>query len=262
MEKILKKVLVILIIIALILPNIYISNAEEKIETENNKNIEYTETLEDFKNPERGFYEPVYIRYKEDGNNSVNITSNLVHLRLDIGAFSKAVNGKQDIPLTQNMLDAFDQTLKKIKSNGGTAIVRFAYTFEGEKNKEPSLDMILTHIKQVCSVITQNQEVIAYIELGFFGPWGEMHSSSVCTDENVSKAIDVMLENTPERIKIGVRQPRYYTYWAGVDRAKLNEDVTVEGTNAYRIGLYNDGYLGSESDLGTFQNREIEIRVA
>ena len=29
---------------------------------------------------------------------------------------------------------------------------------------------------------------------------------------------------------------------------------------SYRIGLYNDGYLGSESDLGTFKNREVEIQ--
>jgi len=232
----------------------------DDIEEEQNKQIEYTETLENFENPERGFYRPVYIRYKEDNNKPINITHNLVHLRLDIGAFSKVVNGKQDIPLTQDMLEAFNQTLKSIKANGGTAIVRFAYTYEGKKNMEPSIDMILTHIKQVCPILTQNQEVVAYIELGFFGPWGEMHSSDVCTEENVNQAINVMLENTPKKMKIGVRQPKYYTNWAGIDRAKLNENVTIEGTDEYRIGLFNDGYLGSESDLGTFANREIEIQ--
>jgi len=259
MEKIGKQILVMLMVLLLILSSIDISSAKEEKESKKYRPIEYTETLEDFKNPERGFYRPVYIRYKEDNNKPINITHNLVHLRLDIGAFSKAVNGKQDIPLTQDMLEAFEQTLKSIKANGGTAIVRFAYTYEGEKNREPSIDMILTHIRQVCPILTQNQEVVAYVELGFFGPWGEMHSSNVCTVENVSKAMDVMLENTPERIKIGVRQPKYYTSWAGVDRAKLNENVTVEGTKEYRIGLFNDGYLGSESDLGTFANREIEI---
>lgn len=262
MRRILKKALVTLIIFVLISPNFYISNAQGNIENESNEQIEYTETLENFENPERGFYRPVYIRYKENENQPVNITHNLAHLRLDIGAFSKAVNGKQDIPLTQNMLDAFDQTLKKIKANGGTAIVRFAYTYEGQKNKEPEIDMILKHIEQVCPVLTQNQEVVAYVELGFFGPWGEMHSSNVCTVENVSKAIDLMLANTPEKMKIGVRHPGYYTAWAGVDRAKLNENVTEKGTDEYRVGLFNDGYLGSESDLGTFRNREIEIRVA
>ncbi len=260
MKKILKQALLVLILVLLILSNININNAQENKETKKDRQIEYTETLENIKNPERGFYNPVYIRYKEEENKPVNIKDNLVHLRLDIGAFSKAVNGKEDIALTNDMLEAFDQTLKSLKANGGTAIVRFAYTYEGKKDLEPSIDMILTHIKQVCTIMSQNQEVIAYVELGFFGPWGEMHSSKICTDENVSKAINEMLKNTPQEMKIGVRQPKYYTYWAGIDRAKIDENVTTIGTDAYRIGLYNDGYLGSESDLGTFVNREKEIK--
>ena len=256
MKKIIRATLVLVIILVMINFHTNISNAVKKDETD------YTETLESVENPERGFYIPVCVTYKETDNKPIEEKdiSNLVHLRLNIGAFSKAVNGKQDKELTQDMLESFDQTLKLIKANGGTAIIRFAYTFESEKNMEPSLDMILTHIKQLCPIFTENQEAISYIELGFFGPWGEMHSSDICTEENVSRAIDIMLDNTPEKIKIGVRQPKYYTYWAGVDRAKLNEDVTIKGTRAYRIGLFNDGYLGSESDLGTFENREVEIQ--
>ncbi len=158
------------------------------------------------------------------------------------------------------MLNMFDKILKTIKSNGGTAIVRFAYdNFDGDEDLEPSLDMILKHISQVCPILTNNKDAISYVELGFFGPWGEMHSSEICKPENVSKAIDVMLENTPEEIKIGVRQPKYYVNWLGIDRAKLNENITVKGTPEYRVGLFNDGYLGSHSDLGTFENREIEV---
>ena len=251
-----KKIIIIINITILILTCINSSEAT-------NLKIDYTETLETFNNPERGFYTPVYIKYNETGNKLISeneAKKNLIHLRLDIGSFSKAVNGKADIELTQNMLDSFEQTLKLIKSNGGTAIIRFAYTFEGVKNKEPSMEMLLTHIKQISHIITRNQEVIAYVELGFFGPWGEMHSSEICTQENVSKALDTMLENTPQNIKIGVRQPQYYTYWAGIDRNKINENITTSEMESYRVGLYNDGYLGSESDLGTFKNRELEIQ--
>lgn len=253
-----KKITVIINIIILIILCININNSEAA-----EQELDYTETLETFNNPERGFYTPVYIKYNETNNKVISeneAKKNLIHLRLDIGSFSKAVNGKADIELTQNMLDSFEQTLKHIKSNGGTAIVRFAYTFEGEKNKEPSIDMLLTHINQLCPIITRNQEVIAYIELGFFGPWGEMHSSDICTQENVSKALDTMLKNTPQNIKIGVRQPQYYAYWAGIDRNKINENITTSDMTSYRVGLYNDGYLGSESDLGTFKNRKIEVQ--
>ncbi len=154
----------------------------------------------------------------------------------------------------------FGTILKKIKKNGATAIVRFAYDdFNGDENLEPSLDMILRHIEQICPILTENKDVISYVELGFFGPWGEMHSSDICTPANVTKALNLMLANTPEDIKIGVRQPKYYVDFAGIDRAKLNGNITVKGTKEYRVGLFNDGYLGSHSDLGTFENREIEV---
>ncbi len=119
--------------------------------------------------------------------------------------------------------------------------------------------MILTHISQLKNVFEKNKDVLTYVELGFFGPWGEMHSSKVSSTENVSKAIDVMLDTVPETIKIGVRTPNYYVKWLGIDRNNLSQNITEKGTSAYRVGLYNDGYLGSESDLGTFANREKEI---
>ncbi len=251
------KIITILSLTILLCMNTNISNATET------KDIDYTETLETFDNPERGYYSYLYYNFKVTGNEepSKYLDGNLVHLRLGIGDFSKKVNGNQDLELSEDMLNMLDTILKKIKSNGGTAIVRFAYdNFDGDEDLEPSLEMILKHIKQICPVLTENKDAISYIELGFFGPWGEMHSSEICEPENVSQALTVMLENTPEELKIGVRQPKYYVNWAGVDREKLNENITVKGTPAYRVGLFNDGYLGSHSDLGTFENREIEIQ--
>ena len=222
-------------------------------------NSYFQESLEELDNPERGFYEPVGYEMKVSGNKILNLKYNLIHLRVGIGAFSKAVNGSEDLPFTQDMLDALDGTLKNVKKNGGSVIIRFAYDdFDGTKDLEPSMDMMLLHITQLKSVFEQNKDVIAYVELGFFGPWGEMHSSEICTTDNVSIVLDAMLEAVPEDITIGVRTPRYYAKWANVEREELHLDITQKGTDAYRIGLYNDGYLGSETDLGTFSDREIE----
>ena len=219
----------------------------------------FQESLAELENPERGFYEPVGMEMKVSDNKIPNIKGNLIHLRVGIGAFSKAVNGEADIPFTQDMLDALDGTLKDIKGKGGSVIIRFAYDdFEGKGDLEPSMDMMLVHINQLKPVFERNADAIAYVELGFFGPWGEMHTSELCTTENVSMALDAMLKIVPRDITIGVRTPRYYAKWAKVEREQLDLDFPQEGSEAYRVGLYNDGYLGSESDLGTFSNREIE----
>ena len=268
MKKLIKFVFVMLLLFTLSLSftlNFSIATEEETIDTSENfkQPIDYTETLETFDNTERGFYSPFCYNFKVSENKeptSFVLEKNLVHLRFGISAFSGKVNGDKDLKLSEDMLNMLDTILKKIKSNGGTAIVRFAYDdFQGTKNLEPSLDMIFKHIEQICSVLTENKDAVSYIELGFFGPWGEMHSSDVCKPENVTKALNLMLESTPEDMKIGVRQPKYYVDFAGVERAKLNENITVKGTKEYRVGLFNDGYLGSQSDLGTFSNREIEV---
>ncbi len=257
MLKILKNTFYFLLIIFIFLINIY------PIQAMTETDINYQETLDSINNPERGFYVPYGYSFKPENNvlpNQSILKKNLIHLRLGLSAFSKAVNGISDLELTEDMLNTFDYMLKTIQSNGGTAIVRFAYDdFRGTKDLEPSLDMILKHIQQLKPIFEANKDVISYVELGFFGPWGEMHSSKICTTENVSKAIDAMLESVPDNITIGVRQPKYYTSWLSIDRSLLNQNITQKGTKAYRVGLFNDGYLGSHSDLGTFQNREIEI---
>lgn len=222
-------------------------------------NIDYNESLESFDNPERGFYEPIGYALKVSDNEIKDLNYNLIHLRVDLSAFSKATNGIEDLELTEDSLNALDKTLKNIKKNNGSVIIRFAYDgFNGIKDLEPNLDMILTHIKQLKQVFYNNKEVISYVELGFFGPWGEMHSSSICTLENVNLALDTMLDSVPQNITIGVRTPAYYASFANIDRNTLNTNITTPDSKLYRIGLYNDGYLGSESDLGTFQNRDIE----
>lgn len=223
--------------------------------------IDYSESLESFDNPERGFYEPIGYSLKVADNEVKDLKYNLVHLRVDLSAFTKANNGIEDLELTEDALNALDKTLKNIKKNKGSVIIRFAYDgFNGTKDLEPELNMIITHIKQLKQVFYTNKDVISYIELGFFGPWGEMHSSSICTLENVSLALEAMLESVPENISIGVRTPAYYAHFANVLRDTLNKNITTPDSKYYRIGLYNDGYLGSESDLGTFQNRDIETK--
>lgn len=256
------KYILILPILVIIITSILLINGSTSLDTSLAlvTDINYTESTREINNPERGFYEPIGINMGLVNNKVLNPTNNLIHLRVGIGAFSSQVNGDKDLMFTDDMLNALDQTLKNIKNNGGSVIIRFAYdNFNGTKDLEPSMSMILTHIKQLESLFNDNADVIAYIELGFFGPWGEMHSSSICTNENVNEALKLMLSITPEDMKIGVRTPGYYASYVGINRDILNENITKLGEDAYRIGLYNDGYLGSESDLGTFKNRDIEI---
>lgn len=231
------------------------------------QNLDYSDSLDSFDNPERGFYRPRCMHLKQSGNTPLSPTENLVHLRVDISEFSSnAVISETDgtygesSPISEDALKALGDTIANIKAKGHTVIIRVCYDpwYNGKSNYEPAQSLILSHLSQLASVYNQYADVIAYIELGMYGPWGEMHTSSCCTQENVSQAIDTLLNATDDTIKIGVRTPNYIAYWLGVDYADFDvnsdtfKNAVKNKSNAYRLGMFNDGYLGSSSDLGTF----------
>lgn len=239
------------------------------------QSLTYTDDLEVLENPGIGFYRPVGIHLYTEGNQPKGTWGNLTHLRMDISEFSdkapiaidKEKNdttfGKSQ-PLTQDALAAFEATLDNVRQRGKSAIVRFAYdlNYNGFKNCDPDQSVILKHLQQIGAVYGRNTDVIQYVELGMYGSWGEMHSSHTGTNEHIAEALQTLLECTPPEIKIGVRRPDIVATWLGVnegnnysgfeiDSEAFQQAAQAKGDTLFRVGMYNDGYLGSSSDLGT-----------
>ena len=216
--------------------------------------ISYEETVDSFDNPERGFYYPLYVSlHKENNIVSQDMRHNLFHLRIDISDF-------KDSKLTEGALQTFNALLVNIKEHGGTAIVRFAYDkgFNGVAD-EPDIKLVKTHIKQLSKVINKNEEVVALVESGMLGQCGEVHGTNACTKENRNVVISSWLKYLDKKITISVRTPMHYTDWLGIDLKKLNTSKKKK-TGMNRIGIFNDGYLGSRTDLGTYSDRNEELK--
>lgn len=239
------------------------------------QDLSYFDALEEVENPHIGFYRPVGKHFTSDGNSTSNTWGNLVHLRMDISEFSNNAVISVDKatgdttfgvsqPLTQDMLDAFEAMLDGVRKRGKSAIVRFAYDpwYNGTKTCDPDQSLILTHLKQLGEVYSRNTDVIVFVELGMYGSWGEMHSSTNGTNTNIAEALQTLLVATPPEIKIGVRRPDIVAQWLKVndgndysgfdiDSDRFKQALAEKGDTIYRVGMYNDGYLGSSSDLGT-----------
>ncbi len=239
------------------------------------QNLDYSDSLEEIENPHIGFYRPVGKHFTPEGNTTSNTWGNLVHLRMDISAFSDnallsvdKTTGDSTFgvsqPLTQDMLDSFEAMLDGVRKRGKSAIVRFAYDpwYDGAKNCDPDQSLILTHLRQLAEVYSRNTDVIVFVELGMYGSWGEMHSSKNGTNANIAEALQTLLSSTPSEIKVGVRRPDIVAEWLKVndgndysgfdiDSEKFQKALAEKGDTIYRVGMYNDGYLGSSSDLGT-----------
>ena len=118
--------------------------------------------------------------------------------------------------------------------------------------------MILKHISQICSVLNKFPITVTAIEAGMVGPWGEMHSSILANSSTISKIIGKFLNNT-SKIPILVRTPKMIYDYLEISIQDIDNYNIQSNSKAYRLGLFNDGFLASESDLGTYTDREKDI---
>ena len=239
--------------------SIFISKSFEIAYTSNS----FKQSIEHIKNPDQGFYRPLMVYIKPNSfTHESNNPEQMYHLRCDISQFSGAVNSDGvDKKLTDSALNSIDNYLAQIKKENKNAVIRFYYdpNYEGNLDTEASLSMIETHIKQLSRILNKYKDTLTAIEAGMLGPWGEMHTSKLATNQNKALIFKYWLENTDE-IPILSRYPQaIFTYFGKT----LNEmeKFTVEPNDpGYRIGLFNDCFLANEQDMGTYmidRTREI-----
>lgn len=245
----------------------------------------YEESVQLTVNPDCGFYK-AFAGYLKANDESSPVDKDkmasfagqygLFHLRIGLEDFSANAGGKNreiDALAIKGLKSALDY-LRILKMS---AIIRFSYNVTGAEDSsgnylenEPSITWIVKHVKTLGAVISEYSDVILGVESGMVGPWGEQHSTVMGSHEENNagtyhKIVQAWLESTPECIGITVRRPLYFTYWMN---KQYSLDLSVDDLAdfdcsdykyASRVGVYNDGYLGSSTDLGTFTNRQAEV---
>jgi hypothetical protein len=232
--------------------------------------IDYTESTETINNPAMGYTQTIWYTCKPNDTPVQNPTGNLVLMFVDIGAFSSGVNGTTDsdenytegvdYDLDEAFFEGLRGTFENARKNGCTIALRFRYDAHGKSNPEPStFEQVLKHIQQIkdSNILEEYKDILAFVESGFVGQWGEQWGGKYVSLEYKAQVLDAMLDCVPDDIPVTVRTPNTFAKWAGIEMSEL-ADYQAEG-DARRVGLYNDGYMGSDTDLGTFTyNREIE----
>jgi len=236
------------------------------IELQSVKFIKYEETLSVVANPYIGFYEQGFILLKVNSNdtNSFIPLSNLVRLLIDISDF-------QNNNLNEDAINYLISVFEKLKENHQTVVVRFAYhrDFNGDnKTNEPDITKVLEHLDQVKSILNFYDDIIASVECGLFGIYGEMFQSDVTDIQNskrsfISNSIKKWLEILNESITVSVRTPeQYINFYEDILNIKISDiskHKSSSGEPGYRIGIFNDAYFSSSDDIGTYKNRDNEI---
>lgn len=235
--------------------------------------ISYTESTETIQNPGAGYSSTLWYSCKPGDTPVYNPTGNLMLILVDIGGFSSGVNGTTDeegnyTPGTDYDLDEtfftnLRKTLQHARENGCTIALRFRYDANGYLNPEPATyDKMVEHIRQIEAdgLLEDYKDILAFVESGFVGSWGEHWGGKYCSFEDKARLLDLLLEIVPEEIPVTVRTPLTFTTWAGIEYENIDEYIAEPGSDAARVCLYNDGYMGSNSDLGTYHDRERDLK--
>lgn len=233
--------------------------------------MDYSESTETLQTPGAGYTTTLWYVCKPGETKIQNPAGNLVLLFVDIGAFSAGANGTTDdagnyTEGTDYNLDAaffagMRGTLENCRKNGSTVALRFRYDANGKTNPEPgTFEQVLHHIDQIKAdgFLEDYKDILMYVESGFVGAWGEQHSGKYTSLAYKARLLEAVLAMTPEDIPVTVRTPDIFRAWKGLDMDGMAAWESAPGSPEARVGLYNDGYMGSDSDLGTYSNRAVE----
>lgn len=160
-----------------------------------------------------------------------------------------------DRPITDQGLSLLDQVLESWQSTGRQLILRFFYDWEGNGNTleaEPQdLSLILTHMSQTAEAVNRYSDCVYILQGIFIGPWGEMHSSRYATNEDMLTLANHLASVTDPEIFLAVRTPQQWRLLAG-STEPVSGSTAFNGSPASRLSLFNDGMLGSDTDLSTY----------
>jgi hypothetical protein len=212
-----------------------------------------------FPNPDRGFYayDPILGNgsYAQIGDNGVRLVYGAITLRDFV---------HRDID--NAALDKIGARFAELRSSGLKAVLRVNYN-EEETGTDAAMDQMIRHMVQLQPLLSDNKDVIAYIESGFFGQWGEWHdwcggrpntdfSDDFCskhpdTKQTWSKIINELLNYMPRDRFILLRYPGKKEALFGSDPVDLSDAYT--SLAKARVGHHNDCFLASSDDMGTYQ---------
>jgi hypothetical protein len=244
--------------------------------------IDYQTDMEEFVNPERGFYRPkgtktssfepldagelLKLREPSPAAGGFKVGSTLTYRSYRLDTF-------KDQALSEEILANIQSDMDIIREVGNKIILRFSYSAsccDPPFNDAPK-DIILQHLNQLQAIFSKNKDVIAVVQMGLIGPWGEQFYSDhfgdlehgPVTDQHWidrGEIISKLLEVVPESRMIQVRAPYYKLRFLDGKKAHpehaipLSIEEAFNGTPLARLAHHNDCILANYDDYWTYHS--------
>lgn len=217
----------------------------------------YTASTDVITNPERGFMRTLIVKSLGTPlslDAMKTIRTQQISIVLRVFYFDQF----KDKPLSNEELQLVAGDLTTIREAGLKAILRFAYTDDMAGTDAP-LSVMEQHLDQLKPILDSTADVIAFVQAGFIGAWGEWHSSSNGLANSVSQKqlIDKMLAVVPQNIMLQVRTPLAKQGIFGT-ADPVTATLAYTSNGRARVGHHNDCFLSNSTDYGTYSNVPVE----
>ncbi len=228
--------------------------------------VTYTPSSAVFANPERGFYKHQETSASSYSHLSQNSMTNYrvnqgYSLLLRLFYLDSFINS----PISSTYLTNMQQDFTKMRAAGVKCIIRFAYSDDpGASQTDATKAQVLAHINQLKPILLANADVIACVQAGFIGAWGEWYYTDNfgfppnATDyANRRDVVNALLDALPAGKMVQIRTPK-------LKRTLYNANSPLSLTQAFtdaniaRVGHHNDCFLASDDDEGTYDNINVD----
>lgn len=247
--------------------------------------VDYTESDQVIANPQRGFYHHTETHFRADGTGYTPLDADELRAFraegvtqiLRVFYLEKFVETETLDPAWLELVNADFATAREA---GVSVIVRFAYAQGGAWPFSPPygdapVDVVLAHIDQLAPVLRDNSDVIATMQAGFIGLWGEWYYTDHFVDdpanpgvvteqdwENRAAVVHALLDALPADRMLQVRtmlmKQTIFDVPTGAEGA-LTPQQAFDESDLARVGHHNDCFLASPDDFGTFLSDPIEL---
>jgi hypothetical protein len=256
-------------------------------DTGTSSTVSYEPSSEVIANPERGFYHHTETHYRADGSgyNPLNVETlrryrdeEQITQILRVFYLEKFATLDR---LDADWLDLVAADFAAAREAGVSVIVRFAYAQPQDSFPymppygDAPVERVVTHIEQLAPVLRANADVIATVQSGFVGLWGEGYytdhfvadplNPGVVTEEdwaNRRAVVLALLDALPSEGTVQLRtmrmKQRIFDRPSGTAGALTADEAFTESDIA-RVGHHNDCFLASPDDFGTFLSDPISL---
>jgi hypothetical protein len=225
--------------------------------------VSYTASTATIANPERGFYHPLDCSSAALNQSTLqgyrtSQNDTLVHCYFNLSGYVSSAIG-------QSALDMFQNNMNIIRNAGLKTVLRFTYNMS-DNAVDPTQTQLNAHLDQLAPYLEKNKDVIAVVQAGFIGSWGEWANSqhfgampNLSTQNWTDRQsfTTKLLQTVPAERMVQLRMPIFKQRMTG-STTPLASSEAFTGSAKARLGHHNDCFLASSTDYGTYTDASTE----